>query len=286
MKSLCSILLCLLAWNFGHAQCNISGSSTLAVNATGTYSIPSNLAQCSSCHDWDIIGGSGTIIGSDQGRSVTIRKTSSSNLTIRVTYFSESGCRSCTRVISSTPACNFTTTISNSYLDNFFDVFLTTENSPSTGPGATYNWTVNYNTGPSYFATTSTNVVNVPLPTNRSIVSASVTVNFQGCTFSDFHTYFPPITSQFGFGAKADTESTFDTQNIEAYPNPTTGELNFTGLSAEGYTVTVLDLTGKEIIRDAPSDRPLNISEQPSGVYQYLIRNGKDIVKSGKLLKE
>ncbi len=287
MKFFCSVLLCLLAWNFSVAQCSISGPTTVFPNNVSTYSIPSSLGQCGNCYDWDIIGGGGTIIGSDTGNSVSIRKDGNSNLTIRVTYFSDSGCRSCTLLVT-TPSggCTYTTNIDNNYFDNYTEILLITYDSPNIPSGASYSWSVNYNFGPTFNTTTNSTVVTVPLPSGRSIVNASVTVSYQGCTFSDSHIYFPPITSGFGLNSETGPEATFQTQNIEVYPNPTTGEFNFTGLDVEGNTVSILNLEGKEIIRDAMIDQPLDISDYPAGVYHYLIRNDKEIVKTGKIMKE
>ncbi len=292
MKYLFSTLFVLLSCTFGFAQCSISGPSELNVGQTGTFSLSSTFAQCGSCYDWDIIGGSGTINRSDMGNSVSITKNSTANLVIRVTALRESGCASCQKTVTTTGSCSQYSVIMNDlYLQGGNFVYLIANTTPSNLIGASYNWRVAFGNGGGFqIYNTTTSYVEVPLNFGQTIISCRVTVNYQGCIFTDDVTFNPPISGG-GGGPFEDLDGelpqpSLEKQDIKVFPNPTTGELNFTGIPLDGFTVTIMDSQGRQVISQNPIDQRLSISDYPTGIYHFIINNANGVVKSGKIIKE
>ncbi len=288
MKFLYSILLCFLTWNIGMTQCTISGLRSSGIGDSEEYSIL-DLGQCDLCHQWEVTSGNGIITSSDNVNPVTVLRTGAGPLTINVIYFDGNVCNpSCTRIILEDVPCenNYTVSISDLYLDGFSGVSLFANTNPAISSGAVYNWKVTYDSGPDYTIVNTTNFVIAPLPSNRAITGASVRVYYEGCFFSDNHIFNPPITSNLFELNGEQPQNNFEIQSIGVYPNPTTGELNVIGLPLEGHTISILDLQGKAIINNAPIDQSLNISDQATGIYHFIINNANGIVKSGKIIKE
>ncbi len=288
MKFLYSILLCFLTWNIG-ITCTISGPSSLTLNGVGTYSISSNLGHCSNCYKWTVSSNGQIVSSSSTSHVVSIKRIGSGNITLSVIYFNGVSCVTCTpKTILPNTGCttNYSVSISNTAFEGLGAIALFCTVTPFISSGATYSWNVTYSRGPNYSAVTTTSHVAVPLSGNRSITQASVTVNYQGCVFSDNHVFTPPITlSDMDLNGDMPLVS-LEVQDVEVNPNPTTGELNVIGLPLEGHTISILDLEGKEIISNAPLDQGLNISDQVGGIYHYQISNANEIVKSGMLIKE
>ena len=290
MKYLLTSLLALFSLSLGFTQCAIFGPTELASGQTVTLSIPATQGQCSECYDWDIIQGSGSILGSDTGNSVTVRKNASGTFTVRVTALNEDGCTSCQIIMTDPGACNqYSVTMNNFSLPSNNSVLLFATTTPSSLTGAAYTWRVFYGDGSQQQFTSSTRYVDVPLFAGQSIVSTRVTVSFQGCVFSDEVTFVPPIEGGTSLSGLADRElppSNLELQEVKAYPNPTTGELNFMGLPITGHTVSINDYQLKAIVLDSPVDQSLSIRDYPSGIYHFIIQNAEGIVKSGRIIKE
>lgn len=63
------------------------------------------VAQCGNCHDWDISGSASITNPSlDQNGSVTVTANSLGSFTLNLTYFTETGCKTCTRTFNVVPA--------------------------------------------------------------------------------------------------------------------------------------------------------------------------------------
>ena len=290
MKYLFSSLLVLFSLSFGFTQCSILGPNELAPGQTITLSTSSSLGQCSACFDWDITSGNGSILGSDTGSSVVVRKNSAGTMTVRVTGLSESGCRSCQLILTDPGSCSqYSVTMNNFSLPSNNSVLLFATTTPSSLTGAAYTWRVFYGDGSQQQFTSSTRYVDVPLFAGQSIVSTRVTVSFQGCVFSDEVTFVPPIEGGTSLSGLADRElppSNLGLQEGKVFPNPTTGEVNFMGLPITGHTGTIIDNQGKAIVQDSPVDQSLSIRDYPSGIYHFIIQNAEGIVKSGRIIKE
>ncbi len=181
---------------------------------------------------------------------------------------------------------NYSVSISNFYLEGFNEVYLLCTVTPNISSGALYSWYITYDQGPDHITVTTTNSIVVPLSNDQSITQAYVTVSYQSCVFSDNHFFFPPITLS-GINLDGDLpQVSLETKKIEVFPNPTTGELNFTGLPLEGYTVSIFDLQGKKIINNSPLDQRISIGDHPTGIYHFIINNASGMIKSGKIIKE
>lgn len=74
------------------------------------------------------------------------------------------------------------------------------------------------------------------------------------------------------------------TQQINVYPNPSSGQFNFSGLEKENK-IEVFDMAGKIIYQSiATSDfETINISEKAKGIYFYRITKEMRLVQSGKI---
>ncbi len=289
MKYLFSSLLVLFSLSFGFTQCSILGPNELAPGQTITLSTSSSLGQCSACFDWDITSGNGSILGSVTGSSVVVRKNSAGTMTVRVTGLSESGCRSCQLILTDPGSCSqYSVTMNNYYFPGSNSVYLFATPTPSLS-GANYTWRVFYGNGSLQQFTTSTSYVEVPLSFGQTIVSTRVTVPFQGCVFSDDVNFVPPIQGGVFFEdpSNEDTpQARKDISEVKVFPNPTTGELNFTGLPITGYTVTIIDNQGNTLIQNHPVDQRLSISDHPSGIYHFVIQSAEGIIQSGRIIKE
>jgi hypothetical protein len=82
-------------------------------------------------------------------------------------------------------------------------------------------------------------------------------------------------------------------ENFNVYPNPTSDFVTFKlseQLLAENKDVnlSVFDLKGQKILEESDLDTEthVDISSLPQGVYMYVFKNGKHILKSGQLIKK
>lgn len=103
MKKIIILLIAVFSYWGTSAQCSIIGPDSPGSGAV--YSI-SELAQCTSCYDWDVSPeGSLEIIGSDQESSVVISCLTAGDHTISVTYFTEEGCFTCEKTVNCSFGC-------------------------------------------------------------------------------------------------------------------------------------------------------------------------------------
>ncbi|MEM0998834.1 MAG: T9SS type A sorting domain-containing protein [Bacteroidota bacterium] len=291
MKSIITTFFLLVAGNFLFAQCPISAPSSHAVNQTRTYSLPSGSGQCSNCYDWDVVGAA-QVIGSDMGNSVQIRRNSNGSFTVSVRYINEAGCQSCSVFVPSiVTGCNFTVAINNQYFLGLGNVGISANTIPQVGMGATYNWTVTYQNNTTNSATTNVANVFFPATTANKIVSASVTVDFNGCSAADNIFFFPPIPEvNGGFGKLAggngSGEADAPERKFELYPNPVNNSVIVKGANRNGYTISVLDLQGKYLIKDQPLSPSHNLDAVAPGVYLYVITSQNGFRQEGKIVKQ
>jgi hypothetical protein len=75
---------------------------------------------------------------------------------------------------------------------------------------------------------------------------------------------------------------------ISVYPNPSSNYLNFTFNTNQEYTISLFDLTGKEVknVSTTQNKTSMDISNLNTGMYFYKISSKNSIVKSGKFIKE
>lgn len=104
MKKNLLILALLALSNLAYSQC-IKGPVTINLNQTVVFTSV-NVAQCTTCYDWDINNDAGSsdnatvgtlhIVGTDINQTVSITGVSVGPFTIDLTYFTEKECRTCT----------------------------------------------------------------------------------------------------------------------------------------------------------------------------------------------
>lgn len=77
------------------------------------------------------------------------------------------------------------------------------------------------------------------------------------------------------------------TPQINVYPNPSSGQFNFSGLEKENK-IEVFDITGRIIYQSiANSDfETINISDKAKGIYFYRITKEMKLIQSGKICME
>lgn len=299
MKSIIPLILFFCLANLGYSQCSIFGPTSILLNQTATFNIPSSPAQCGSCYDWDV-SGSGQVIGSDMGSSAQIRRTGTGAITISVTYFDETGCHSCSVTIAALgSSCNFTVAILDEYIDGTQSgsnlVYLLANTIPQVGPGATYTWTVNYQNGTSYTGTTTQSPSPIPAYTNNRIVSASVVVNYLTCTASDSRIFLNPIPdigfgSGFGSGKVQSTGELnlgdADEQKFRLFPNPATSNIQIEGPELVKHTISILDMQGKVILEESDLTKEIDLEGKATGAYFYIIKDEDGQQQSGKIIKQ
>lgn len=89
--------------NLALPSCSITGPNQISLDQTATFSVASNIAQCTNCFDWDVSNANAIIVGSDINNSVAIKRVNNGEFCITNTYFGESGCNSCTKCFAAIP---------------------------------------------------------------------------------------------------------------------------------------------------------------------------------------
>lgn len=298
MKSIIPLILFFCLANLGYSQCSIFGPTSLLLNQTSTFNIPSSPAQCGSCYDWDV-SGSGQVIGSDMGSSAQIRRIGSGAITISATYFDENGCHSCSVTIPAIGGCNFTVAILNEYIDGTQSgsnlVYLLANTIPQVGSGATFTWTVTYQDATTYTVTTTQSPSPIPASSNNRIVSASVVVNYLTCTASDsriFRNPIPDIGFGSGFGSgKVQSAGELisddaDEQKFKLFPNPATSNIQIEGPKLVEHSISILDMQGKVILEESDLTKEIDLQGKATGAYFYIIKDGNGHQQSGKIIKQ
>ena len=83
-------------------------------------------------------------------------------------------------------------------------------------------------------------------------------------------------------------EANKNSTEILVYPNPSSNNLNFTFNTNQEYSISLFDLTGKEIknVAAIQNKTSIDVSSLNSGLYFYKINSKNTTVKSGKFIKE
>ena len=280
MKTLNLLFLFLFVTAYGQKAPAISGPCPINVGQQVTYSVPSNIAQCAECFDWDInntdssVSGNVQIVGSDQNNTVTIQGLSAGSFTLKVTYFNETGCHvlelGCTVVIIETctlPSPSF----------NFYKVFQDSYwlAAVTTHPSYTYSWTVTYYNGQVHNAT-GANAYNIPFCNDGfSILTITLTISDGFCSKS--------TTQNMGYGKNC----ILSRVSLSSNPIKDKLELNFD--SELQFVGKIVSLSGEELL--SFNERNVNQTDvsklKKSSLYIIKIYDleGNEIV-SEKIMKE
>ena len=311
MKKVFSLLLIIGFSVITYSQCStgcISGNLTITLGQTLTFS-SANLAQCTSCYDWDINSsatstdnqtvGNVKIIGSDMNKTVQIQGLALGSFSIQLTYFDETGCHQCCfngTVIPVGTNCNAPD------IDGWFEC-------------------QNSNTGGQIIILGSTsvswaNILKIEIELNgATFVAAPYTgqnlITLNGPFTDGFakHVYSPACAYQKSFGAFVrfyykngcpmvqKVGNYFDqgtppkslakvNNTITLSPNPTNSIINFDGINMEKYTITIFDENGKIILENSKIEKSISIEKQKKGIYFYKISSESSVIKEGKIIKE
>ncbi|MFC6267321.1 hypothetical protein [Frigoriflavimonas asaccharolytica] len=101
MKKL-SFLFLFFLFTIAHAQCNITGKSSIENQAEETYSIANEIAQCKDCHLWVGVGSNATIVGDNRQNSVKIKANSAGRQIISLAVLTSQGLMQCSKNIDIT----------------------------------------------------------------------------------------------------------------------------------------------------------------------------------------
>lgn len=291
---------------FGQLGCRMSGPTNLNVNQTGVFSVSSDTAQCSECYYWSVTGPA-TIVGPRVNNSVSIKRTSSGNITISLVYFKNGECFECNRTLSGPLPCDLSVGIPDfeylSYTPDGGQVKLyaaaTSSNWTTTIPSSvTFSWRIEFQSGPDLNITSNgtsfygnqlnTITPSIAVTTANRIVAAEVTVSDGICTrsyYENFPCHIPTNNALPHCGSVFRNYST-DNDNIKIHPNPTNSIINFKFNESSSYKITLFNNIGQVIIKNEDLKSTINLENYPSGIYHYIIRNDKGFNQQGKIVKE
>lgn len=85
-----------------HAQCTITGNSTINLNAKETYSVANEIAQCKDCHLWIGSGANATISSDNRQSYVKIKANSAGRQVLSVAILTQQGLVQCSKNIDVT----------------------------------------------------------------------------------------------------------------------------------------------------------------------------------------
>jgi hypothetical protein len=298
MKNYFLLLLIIVMGQTIHAQIEkpcISGPLSIELNQTGIYSVNSSLGQCSNCYDWDVSPSSiAQIVGSDQGSSVSIRRISSGDFTISVTYLNENGCSSCEIDIIENcipPKLNicqqFTSVAQNG------DLILQLSQYDNQPVRYVWNATYHNNTTATYDSAnpplgTNSNInyfsAQFPATVSNPIKSVTVTSYKLGCpryliTSNDYECSETVYAETLGFGKSLESSL--------IYPNPANGVIRIIDNSkSDKYkSVRILNLSGMiKLEIEITKDKSIDISSLEKGVYIVQLINYNNDIFTEKLL--
>ena len=288
----------------------ITGSSDIQVGQTVTFtSIPT--AQCTSCYDWDINGdgnssdnstvGTIKIVGSDQGKTVSIQAVSAGTFSINLTYFDETGCHTCcfTGTTSNPPPNCCKPVLSGTYVckggGNGTGILHINNNT-----NCTVDWSaisqIDVWVNPGYISAnggSSSKTFYGPFTSSSNLGLTIITI---GC-YSDISAM---VTYHYtnGCGNIVDEIILYNSMGLQdqsqerkasdliVSPNPTFSLIRFEGKNLEKCKVSITNDKGIEIITNKNIDHEINIADQPKGVYYYRVTDENGLIKEGKLIKE
>lgn len=102
------ILLSFLFFGFLlHAQCTITGKSTISLLSEEIYSVANEIAQCKDCHLWTESGTSSGIFGDNRQSSVKFRANSAGRQVLSVSILTQKGLVQCSKnidIVENNPA--------------------------------------------------------------------------------------------------------------------------------------------------------------------------------------
>jgi hypothetical protein len=288
----------------------ISGPLTINVGQTVTFTSV-NDAQCSQCYDWDINNDSNSsdnstignlqIVGSDMNKTVSIKGLSVGTGKICLTYFTESGCNSCCidiTVIDPPNCCA-------PKLDGWFE--CRGSGSGNTGgqllindnPNCPVDWSKISSidiwlNGANFLGMYSGNSITLTGPFTGPL-GFSVIDSLVECFYgNDFGAI---VTFNYNNGCESvqvggtwydyNTPPSLQKKNeISIYPNPTNSTIEFKGVDLEKYQVSIFDINGNSIIKNSKTNRKIDLSKQPQGIYLYKIEENGKVIQEGKITKK
>lgn len=271
----------------GPCSLNIGQQVTYTLNAGDIATPGSSPGQCIDCYDWDINNTNSTssgnvqIIGSDQNQSVVIKGLTNGTFSLKVTFFSESGCNVATflcaganPIVGVIPPCNITTNPSFTFTNNTVTNMLTLVPLPQNSL-YTYDWEITYNNN----LVATANGVNAQISNcngNSPVKSIKLTISSSICSKSTLVNYTNttcPLPSRLSF------------INIK---NPIKNILDIEKSNIEKFEGKIYDLNGNQVGSFNETDyQTKDFSTLKNNLYLVKIKDvdGQEIL-SQKIIKE
>ncbi len=277
--------LCLFSLHsYAQAGCDISGPTSMELNDTATFSIPSSLAQCSNCYDWDVSNSNAQILTSDMSNSVQIKRVGDGSFTVTVTYINENGCDSCSIdfiALDEPDPCDYSFKINDVGI-GFCDSIIMQVNIPPPTDAILY-WTVTYTDGSTTVVVATGQNATIPMTPGIGIVSISIRSVLAGCpdyfTRIRFNTPIEVKDCDGGFDLSEDSKFT-------PYPNPVIETLRFEGNNLDTHQVAIYNVYGIEVLSKTILNQEISLMRLPAGTYFYVIYSGQKVVQKGSLIKQ
>lgn len=158
----------------------IEGENTISLNDQVTFQ--SNYsAQCNNCYDWDVPSGL-SIIGSDEQQNVIIRGNAIGTYTISLTYFTEDGCKTCSKVINVLDCEEIPNNLGNTLVNNYLgsgnnyngNIILNLPNGYDTSIIESIEWSLD---SPSGYISINNNNVGNPYLSSPPVYSVDYVLN-------------------------------------------------------------------------------------------------------------
>ncbi|KAI9452611.1 hypothetical protein F5148DRAFT_1289530 [Russula earlei] len=283
MKNFYTLLLLLLFPALSYCQC-ISGPGVLLVGTSGTYSASGNPGQCSQCYNWSLSNGDAAISGTNLNSSVLINAISTGTVILTLNYFDGTGCHQCRDTITIVPpgTCDIPTGQIISFVNALGSPDLLFYSGTPVGLGGatsfSYFWTFTYGDGSTSNSTDQNPVF--PVDCSNPVVRATVVISSGICSITLTKQWLTGICGTDGLGIQAVAAPL-----IKVSPNPTNSLIRFEGKNLQQYKVSVVDVSGKYIIKDASLLTPVDIAKSENGTYLYVITDRNGVTQRGKVIK-
>lgn len=286
----------------------IVGPDNLALNQTGIYSVSSALAQCTQCHDWDIdnlnvnVSGNAQITTDDRLNSVSIKRVGTGSITISITYFTETGCHSCSKTLASigggqvscdaTIISNHSSPYSNVLhpeLNVYIDVYVGYQNPFPNNASVS----IQYNPQPSGFCHVNcVPIIVAPFFQSAMSYQFSIPVGSDGLNLG----FYVPITVLYTDLVTGQTCSkilnpyfkpqTHPYRMINISPNPAKSTINIESENLENLNISFYDTFGSVVIKNNKLEKTISIENLKPGIYLYKIKEKDNVIQEGKIIKE